>query len=314
MAGASSFIGRRISLISKAEIRYEGILFNINMEAATVALQHVRSFGTEDRVPDAPVAGSTETYEYIIFRGSDIQDLHVCEDQGPVAAPAPPADPAIVSTGAPPPMAAPPPGMQSGGPAQGGQGQGQGQGRSPGRGNNRGRGGGQPRPDRPVIAAPVVEGEYDFAAANAKFEKEKADDLGLGDLSLEGEDTDGDFYDSKSSFFDNISCDSRGGRAPRKTRGEEQNENSMTFGSESVDKVRQEQRNSGRGRYRGGGGGGRGGGGRGSGRGSGFGSGGGCGAGAGAGGYRQNRGGNRRDGSNSGNWRSGGGGGGGGGN
>jgi hypothetical protein len=45
MAGANSFIGRRISLVSKAEIRYEGILFNINMEAATVALQHGTSLG-----------------------------------------------------------------------------------------------------------------------------------------------------------------------------------------------------------------------------------------------------------------------------
>ena len=43
MAGATSFIGRRISLTSKAEIRYEGVLYNINMEAATVALQNGRS-------------------------------------------------------------------------------------------------------------------------------------------------------------------------------------------------------------------------------------------------------------------------------
>ena len=58
----------------------------------------VRSFGTEDRPTDRPVAPRDEIYEYIIFRGSDIKDIRVC------AAPKPqptlegglPNDPAIV--------------------------------------------------------------------------------------------------------------------------------------------------------------------------------------------------------------------------
>ena len=54
----------------------------------------VKSFGTEDRVSDNVVPERNEIYEYIVFRGSDIDDLHVSEgpkSRGQVAQ-----DPAIV--------------------------------------------------------------------------------------------------------------------------------------------------------------------------------------------------------------------------
>lgn len=69
----------------------------------------VRSFGTEDRPTDRPVLPRDEVFEYIIFRGSDIEDLHVCEPYPPQAKPPvnqlPSSliqDPAIVKTSAPP--------------------------------------------------------------------------------------------------------------------------------------------------------------------------------------------------------------------
>uniref|UniRef100_A0A2K5E0W7 DFDF domain-containing protein n=1 Tax=Aotus nancymaae TaxID=37293 RepID=A0A2K5E0W7_AOTNA len=80
MSGGTPYIGSKISLISEAETRYE-------------ALAKVRSFGTEDRPTDRPIPPRDEVFEYIIFRGSDIKDLTVCEPQCSL-----PQDPAIVQS------------------------------------------------------------------------------------------------------------------------------------------------------------------------------------------------------------------------
>jgi protein LSM14 len=90
---SAAFIGCKISLISKSEIRYEGILYTIDTKESTIALAKVRSFGTEDRQTDKPVAPRSEVYEYIIFRASDIKDLIV--DDPPASGPGL-SDPAII--------------------------------------------------------------------------------------------------------------------------------------------------------------------------------------------------------------------------
>ena len=115
------FIGSRISLISKKNIRYEGTLYSINESDSTVALQDVKSFGTEGRELLDTTGASTfvppndVVHAYLLFRGQDIKDLHVHEgakeadatpaaaaeeNQQPAApAPAPqPAQPKVEST------------------------------------------------------------------------------------------------------------------------------------------------------------------------------------------------------------------------
>jgi hypothetical protein len=78
MAGNVPYIGSKISLITTSDIRYEGILYTLNREESTIAVQNVRSFGTEGRrLPEVPM--SNEIYDFIIFRGKDLKDLTVLQ-------------------------------------------------------------------------------------------------------------------------------------------------------------------------------------------------------------------------------------------
>ncbi|XP_031705530.1 protein LSM14 homolog B-like isoform X2 [Anarrhichthys ocellatus] len=94
--GGTPYIGSKISLISKAQMRYEGILSSVDTDRSTVALAKVKSYGTEDRHTDRPAPPKDEIYEYIIFRGSDIKDITVSEPPKPHYGL--PRDPAIVQS------------------------------------------------------------------------------------------------------------------------------------------------------------------------------------------------------------------------
>jgi len=88
MSGNIPYIGSKISLITTSDIRYEGILYTLNREESTIAVQNVRSFGTEGRrCPEVPM--SNEIYDFIIFRGKDLKDLTVLQGAPEPAPPVP---------------------------------------------------------------------------------------------------------------------------------------------------------------------------------------------------------------------------------
>ncbi|KAF4662574.1 Protein LSM14 A [Perkinsus olseni] len=218
MSGSSlPYIGSKISLVSNAGIRYEGILYTINTEESTIALQNVKSFGTEGRkTPDIPA--SDEVYDFIIFRGSDIKDLTVLEGASQRSGVL--SDPAIVSMQKNAPTVA-----TNGMPRQrgyynrGGYGKGYGKGYNYGKGygkgynygyrrhQNRNRRSGPSGPvgelvpnENPEAKAEVKE-EFDLAAAAEKLEKPDETTVSTAGTTVRTG------YDKTKGFFDDISCD-----------------------------------------------------------------------------------------------------------
>ncbi|KAI1619549.1 G2/M phase checkpoint control protein Sum2 [Exophiala viscosa] len=104
-------IGQRFNLISKSEIRYIGTLHEINPEQSTIALENVYSFGTEDRKVEKFIPPSQQKYGFIVFRGNDVKDIKIAEDEQPQPSPPPnmPNDPAILNASQPGPAPGGPP-------------------------------------------------------------------------------------------------------------------------------------------------------------------------------------------------------------
>uniref|UniRef100_A0A672J645 Sm domain-containing protein n=1 Tax=Salarias fasciatus TaxID=181472 RepID=A0A672J645_SALFA len=79
MASSKPYIGCKIRLISKSQNRYEGILYTIDARSSILVLAKVICFGTEGRPTERPTPPRDIIYEFITFRGSDIQDIALSE-------------------------------------------------------------------------------------------------------------------------------------------------------------------------------------------------------------------------------------------
>ncbi|KAM9786021.1 protein LSM14 homolog B [Neosynchiropus ocellatus] len=79
MNSGMPYIGCKMRLISRAQNRYEGVLYTIDKVNSTVVLAQVKCFGTEGRPTNIPTPPKDEVYEYITFRGSDIKDIALCD-------------------------------------------------------------------------------------------------------------------------------------------------------------------------------------------------------------------------------------------
>ncbi|CAM9484020.1 unnamed protein product [Scytosiphon promiscuus] len=111
---SANLLESRISLISRKDIRWEGILVQVDRENASVTLQNVKSWGTEGRLPgDQQIPPSDHIHLCVNFRGEDIKDLHVHEtaEASTPPPPPPPAPPAVAVAVATPAPTAPAPAM-----------------------------------------------------------------------------------------------------------------------------------------------------------------------------------------------------------
>lgn len=92
--------GVTISLISRSDIRYIGVLDDINQETSSIALINVKSCGTEGRKnnPYEEIPANDNVFPYICFRASDVKDLVVEQEMQPPQPPPPVTlqDPAII--------------------------------------------------------------------------------------------------------------------------------------------------------------------------------------------------------------------------
>ncbi|KAI0027644.1 Scd6-like Sm domain-containing protein [Vararia minispora EC-137] len=278
----ATFIGKPISLVSHSDVRYRGILAGIDPNASTIQLSNVYSMGTESRRPPAQfIPPVPDPYEYIIFRASEVKDLSVDEQVAPrssvhddpavLGASARPQGvaPSYVPYGAAQPYgSAPPPAAPA--PAPVGRGPPASAPTAPRTGSGSvqtadasletvGRALGDLRQQNGVAKLRVPATDFDFASANARFDKQALSPGAHGGAGVnggadgsggkeEGEVEEPRAYDPQKSFFDSLSSGSNasgggggggggGGRGRGRGRGggrnrreEERERNVATFG------------------------------------------------------------------------------------
>ncbi|XP_010445277.1 PREDICTED: uncharacterized protein LOC104727917 [Camelina sativa] len=74
----SLYLGSFVTLISNHDLRYEGILYHLNLKDSTLGLQNVICYGSEGRnKKEFQNYPSNKVYDYILFSGADIKEIIV---------------------------------------------------------------------------------------------------------------------------------------------------------------------------------------------------------------------------------------------
>lgn len=80
-------IGSKIRLISKFNVRYEGVLKSIDAENSTITVENVSCYGTENRAPpEQQIPATNDIFQFITFRGDDIKELVVLAEDPAILA------------------------------------------------------------------------------------------------------------------------------------------------------------------------------------------------------------------------------------
>ncbi|CAF3321081.1 unnamed protein product [Rotaria socialis] len=76
------FIGSKIAIITKSQIRYVGTIIGIDAQTSSILLGNVKCFGTENRAGPLTNANVTNTILPIMqFANSDIEDLKIVDEE-----------------------------------------------------------------------------------------------------------------------------------------------------------------------------------------------------------------------------------------
>lgn len=267
------YLGSKISLISKSEIRYEGILVDVNPQESTITFEQVRFFGTEGRRPGDEIAAMDRVFDCVVFRSADIKDLQVYET--PAAAPVVKEkepefpDPAVVSFASSGTGNNSQSGFQyqsksaasfdevkmpkvtnyASAASQQAQSQSQNSSTNTKSFTTRNRSNYQHSSNKPRGVV-VPKSEFDFSQANAKFSKEEL--AAMNSSNVETEAPAAPSYNKNLSFFDDISCqtNTESNRFADRNRNE-RHLNMETFGQAAPPRRHGYRGGRGRGGYRG---------------------------------------------------------------